>query len=440
MRAYVVALTFALLISSAQSQENWPQFRGSAQSAIETPNLPDVWSPTQNVAWQTEITGTGWSSPIVWGNRVFVTSVRNEGMKEPPRKGLYFGGDRPTPATNVNHWLVTALDFRSGKKLWEIQVQEGAPATSVHLKNTYASETPTTDGERVYAYFGNVGLFCLDTEGKVLWSKKLGEYKTRNGWGTASSPILHGDRLFIVNDNEEQSFVVALDKKTGEEAWRVPRDEKSNWSTPFIWQNDQRTELVTAGRGKVRSYDLDGKLLWEFGGMSSITIPTPFAQHGLLYICSGYVGDKVRPIFAVRPGASGDISLKENETQNKYIAWAQKTAGPYNPTPLVYGDYLYVLYDFGFLSCYDARTGKEVYGKQRLNTEGTSGFTASPWACHGKVFCLSEDGETFVVTAGPEFKLVGKNMLDEMCMASPAIVNEGLIIRTATKIYKLVNP
>jgi hypothetical protein len=186
----------------------------------------------------------------------------------------------------------------------------------------------------------------------------------------------------------------------------------------------------------VRSYDLNGKLVWELGGMSSIVIPTPFTQFGLLYLASGYVGDQRRPVFAVRPGAAGDITLKEGERSNQHIAWFQPQAGPYNPSPLVYGDHYYTLLDRGFFTCHDARTGKEIYGKQRLDP-AAGAFTASPWAYQGKIFCLSEDGETFVIQAGPEYQLIRKNSLDEMCMATPAIARDSLLIRTASKLYRI---
>jgi outer membrane protein assembly factor BamB len=432
-------LAFGLLtVTTVLAQNNWPQFRGEQSLGVaDNKNLPTTWSTNQNVAWKATVPGLGWSSPVVWGDKIFVTSVIKDGDVEPPKKGLYFGGERPTPSKDTHHWLVYCFDWQTGKKNWEKQVHEGSPSTSVHLKNTYASETPLTDGERVYAYFGNLGLFCLDMDGKELWSQKWGHFKTAHGWGTAASPVLHKDRLFIVNDNEEKSFLVALNKKTGEQLWRVERDEKSNWATPFVWKNDKRTELVVPGRTKVRSYDLDGKLLWEFNGMSSIVIPTPFAQSGLLYVCSGYVGDKTRPVFAIRPGATGDIALQEGETNNQYIAWYEKTGGPYNPSPLVYGDNFYVLFDFGFLNCRDASTGRQIYDKQRINPDGNSGFTASPWAYDNKIFCLSEDGDTFVFQAGPEYKLIGKNSLGEMCMATPAIARDSLIIRTASKLYRI---
>jgi outer membrane protein assembly factor BamB len=247
--------------------------------------------------------------------------------------------------------------------------------------------------------------------------------------------VLHKNRLYVVNDNEEKSFLVALDAATGKDIWRVERDEKSNWATPFVWENGQRTELITCGSKRVRAYDLNGKVLWDLGGMSSIAIPTPLARHGLLYVSSGYVLDKKQPIFAVRPGASGDISLKDDESSNANIAWCLKKAGPYNPSPLVYREHLYVLYDMGSLACFDARTGKQVYEKKRLGS--SAGFTASPWACAGKVYCLNEDGETYVVQAGAEFKQIGNNSLDEMCMATPAVLRGSLLIRTLTKLYRI---
>jgi outer membrane protein assembly factor BamB len=427
----------ALSFTSLAAAGEWPQFRGPQSTGIaaDDPSLPDSWSTTRGVVWKTDIPGSGWSSPVVWGDRIFVTSVISKVAAEIPKKGLYFGGNRDHVPGDEHRWMVYAIDWKTGKVLWEREVQRGAPHSSHHLKNTYASETPVTDGESVYAYFGNVGLFALDMDGKPLWSQRSGPFRTRYGWGTAASPVLYKGRIYLVNDNDEQSSLVALDKRTGKQIWRVERDEASNWSTPYIWENE-RTEIVTSGTRKVRSYDLDGKLLWELGGMSSIVIPTPFAQHGLLFLASGYVGDEVRPVYAVRPGAHGDISLKEGEASNEYVAWYQRQAGPYNPSPLVYGDLYYTLLDRGIMTCRDAHTGREIYGKQRIDPEA-SAFTASPWAYNGKIFALSEDGDTFVIHAGPEFKVIGKNSLEEMCMATPAIARGSLIIRTATKLYRI---
>jgi outer membrane protein assembly factor BamB len=434
MRVPLLLLFFTTLASSS---DQWPQFRGPQSTGVaDDPNLPDTWSSTRNVVWKTEIPGSGWSSPVVWGDRIFLTSVISTVAPEAPKKGLYFGGNREGIPADEHRWMVYAVDWKTAKIVWEREVHRGVPASAHHLKNTYASETPATDGERVYAYFGNLGLFVFDMEGKPVWSQPWGPFRTRYGWGTASSPVLYKDRIYVVNDNDDRSFLAALDKRTGKQIWRVERDEASNWSTPYIWENDRRTEIITSGTRKIRAYDLDGKVLWELGGMSSIVIPTPFSQHGLLFLASGYVNDTVRPVYAVKAGARGDINLKEGETNNEYIAWYQRQAGPYNPSPLVYGDYYYTLLDRGIFTCHDARTGREIYGKQRIDPEA-SAFTASPWASNGKIFALSEDGDTFVIQAGTEFKVLGKNALDEMCMATPAISRGSLIIRTATKLYRI---
>jgi len=430
-------VAFAVLgrSATAESADNWSQFRGPGSRGVaENPALPEVWSATKNVAWKTEIPGRGWSSPVAWGDRAFLTTVINEGESEEPKKGLYFGGNRARPKS-LHRWLAYCLDLKTGKVLWKRQVHKGAPETAIHLKSSYASETPVTDGARVYCYFGNLGVFCFDLEGKALWSKKIEPRRTRFGWGTAASPVLDEDRLYIVNDNEEDSYLLALDAETGREIWRTPRREKSNWSTPYIWKNKLRTEIVTPGTGKVRSYDLDGNLLWSLRGMSSITIATPYEHNGLLYISSGYVLDRKRPIYAIRPGATGDISLPQGTTTNKWIAWSQPMAAPYNPSTIVYRDRLYVLYDRGLLAAYDAATGKPVFRRQRIPKGGA--FTSSPWAYNGKLFCLNEDGVTSVFKAGDKFQLLHTNSLaeDDMCMATPALVGDRLLIRTAKRVY-----
>lgn len=436
---WVVLITGTLLASSTSAEVNWPQFRGTKASVVDDGILPTKWSTTENVAWVIDIPGRAWSSPIVWGDKIFITSAVGGTDAEDPKKGLYFGGNRDKPSERIHRWMIYCIDFNNGKILWEKLAHQDVPKHSLHIKNTYASETPVTDGLCVYAYFGNIGLYCYDFDGKQLWKKPFETFKIRYNWGTAASPVLYKDRLYIVNDNDEQSFLIALDTKTGKQIWRVERDEKSNWATPYIWENKQRTELITSGTGKVRSYDLDGKLLWELGGMSNIAIPTPFAEHGLLYITSGYVGDQKRPLFAIRPGAKSDISLSDDQNSNQYIAWCQKQGGPYNPTPIVYGDYMYVLYDRGMLSCYDARTGDEIYSREKF-ASGANAFTSSPWANDGRIFCLSEDGDTFVIQAGTKFKVLGTNKLDEMCMATPAAARGSLIIRTLSKLYRIRRP
>ena len=420
----------------ANRVEGWPQFRGPGSTGVaDSPGLPETWSTTQNVRWKTAIPGHGWSSPIAWGDRVFVTAVVPSGHVEAPKGGLYFGGERPAP--QVEHrWTVYAIDFTTGKIAWQHEAHRGIPTQARHLKNTYASETPVTDGQRVYVSFGNVGIFAYDFSGKVAWSLPVKARPTHSGWGTASSPVLHNGRLYVVNDNDGGSYLTAIDAATGKTIWLVERKEETNWSTPYIWQHKGRTEIVTTGKGLIRSYGLDGQQLWQLGPMSSIVIPTPFAKFDLLYATSGYVGDPVRPVYAIRPGASGDISLKPGETSNASIAWSLPQGGPYNPSPIVYGDYYYTLFDRGFLTCHDARTGKEIYTKVRLDP-AAGAFTSSPWAYNGKLFAMSEDGVTYVIEAGPQYKLLGRNSLDEFTMASPAIHRDSLIVRTASALYRI---
>jgi outer membrane protein assembly factor BamB len=437
LRCSLVLVFVWLFLPVATADDHWPQFRGpQSTGVVEDPALPDKWSATENVAWKAAIPGLGWSSPIVWGDRIFVTSVISAAEIETPKKGLYFGGNRLDVPKDEHRWMVYCVDWKTGKILWESEAFRGAPKTARHLKNSYASETPVTDGERLYAYFGNVGLFCYDLKGKQLWKQMFEPRPTRFGWGTAASPVVYKDRLYIVNDNDEKSFFAAYDKKTGQEIWKIEREVGSNWVTPYIWENKRRTEIIVPATKAVRAYDLSGKVLWEFKGMSTIVIPTPFSKFDLLYIASGYVGDQHRPVYAVRPGASGDISLKQGETSNEFIAWYLPQGGPYNPSPIIYGDYYYTLYDRGFFTAHDAKTGKLIYDKQRIDP-ASGAFTSSPWAYNGKIFCLSEDGDTFIIQAGAEYKLVGKNSLDEMCMATPAMARGSLIIRTASKLYRI---
>ena len=425
-----------ILVVPATAQDHWPQFRGvGAIGTSDNTDLPDQWSASRSVAWKKDLPGKGWSSPVVWGGRVFLSTVVSQQSAEEAKKGLYFGGDRSKVSTAVHQWKVICLQLKTGEVLWEQVPHKAVPSWPLHIKNSYASETPVTDGEHVYVYFGNVGVFCYDLEGQPVWSLPVQPHKVRNNWGTAASPVLHGEKLLIVNDNDERSYLHALDKRTGKELWRVERSEGSNWATPYVWTNSLRTEIITPGTGKTRSYDLDGKLLYEFGGGSSITIAAPYSQFGLLFVSSGYVLDQKKPLFAIRPGASGDISLEDEQTSNDYIAWCQPQAAPYNPATVIWGDLLYVLLDRGYVSCYEAKTGRLVYDKRRL-PRGRA-FTSSPWAYNGKIFCLNEYGTTYVVRAGRKFEILHQNSLaeDDMCMATPALVGDRLLIRTSERIY-----
>ncbi len=437
-RIFSVLLVLFLVMSvqSGSADDRWPQFRGpGARGVSDESGLPTRWTTTENVVWAADIPGFGWSSPIVWDGTVYLTTVVSSETVEAPLGGLYRGRETWRASEAEHRWLVYAFDVESGAVKWEREVHRGSPPRGHHLKNTLASETPVTDGESVYAYFGNVGLFSLDTNGVVQWSLPIEATDNRLGWGTAASPVLYRDRLYIVNDNDDQSYVSAISTETGAEAWRTERDEATNWSTPFIWEHESRTELVTTGTDKVRSYDLDGNILWELTGLSSITVPTPFSAFGMLFISSGYIGDQERPVFAIRPGASGDISLGDTETSNEFIVWSNEQAAPYNTSPLIYGDYYYTLLDRGFFTCHDARTGEEVYGRQRIDVGAA--FTSSPWAYDDKIFVLSEDGDTYVIQAGPEFEIIGRNPLNEFSLSTPAIAQNSLFIRTQSKLYRI---
>ena len=432
-------------VTGVVAQENWPQFRGETAGVIaDNPSLPDSWGPQENVAWELDVPGRGWSSPIVWGDHIFVlTSTSVTGPEVPIQpvenyRARSLGGTMTaafiTDLDEPLRWVLYDVDFQTGEVRWEQTLHASVPSLPTHQKSTFASETPVTDGQRVYVYLADIGLHAVNFDGTLAWSVEM-DWLPRREWGAASSPVLHDGVLYIVNDNEEESYVAAYEAESGSELWRTTRDEGSNWSTPFVWVNDVRTEIVTTGQNGVRSYGLNGELLWNLTGMSSLVIPTPFSDHGLLYINSGYVADQNRPVYAIRPGASGDITLAEGTNSNDYIVWSHPQLGSYNPSSLVYGDYHYTLLDRGILLCYDARTGREVYPRQRI-TAGTL-FTASPWAYNGKIFALSEDGDTFVIQAGAEFEVLGKNSLDEMTLSTPAVARNSVIIRTATKLYRI---
>ena len=317
-RALIVALGLMLLsLTGAAQTEQWPKFRGPNAGAIpDDPNLPDTWSETENVVWKTPIPGMGWSSPVVWDDHIFITSAVSEGEEEAPVTGLFDEHDH-IPAAAVNGFVVYDVEFKTGEIRWLRELRSEYPPLLRHIKNSYASETAVTDGERVYVYFGSIGLVAaLDMEGETVWTHDFGAFNTQVELGTGTSPVLYEDRLFVVNDNTTRSFMVAFGKRTGEKIWEIEREERGNWSTPVVWKNRVRTEIVTAGTGKVRSYDLDGNLLWELTGMSSLTIPSPVVEHGLVYISSGYPGGSLRPVYAIHPGASGDISIWSYEERN----------------------------------------------------------------------------------------------------------------------------
>ncbi len=449
--AFVLGLSTVVFVMGAATPvraQNWPQFRG-LQSGVapDDARLPDTWSTTENVVWKIDIPGRSWSSPVVWGDHAFVITAVNSRQPHQPLNpvstylarslGGPMSGAMISESTDEHRWTLYDIDVQTGKVRWERSIHAAVPQQPMHQKNSYASETPVTDGERVYVYLGYAGLFAFDMRGAPVWAKPMDAPKMRTGWGTAASPVLDNGRLYLVNDNEERSFIAAFDARTGAELWRTSREgEGSNWATPYIWKNDRRTEIVTTGSKRVRSYDTNGALLWELTGMTTIHAVTPIASHGLLFVSSGYFPDTPRPTYAIRPGASGDISLKAGETSNAFTAWSNPTLGSAYPSPIVVANQDHTLMDRGFLTANDPTTGKEIYGRQRIAVDSGT-FTASPWAYNGKIFAVSEDGDTFVMQAGPEFRLLGRNSLGEMTLASPAVAGGSLFIRTATKLYRI---
>lgn len=446
---------------------NWPRFRGPASNPVSAnPNLPVTWSKTENVEWVTDVPGAGWSSPVVWGNRIFFTAATSDKPMKQPSYGVDFSNeylaelrkqgitgeaankklyerDREMPGELVINLMLFCYDLETGKKLWERQMYTGQPLGGRHSKNSFASETPTTDGQHVYVYLTDYGLFAYDFEGKQTWTTPLKRHETTRDWGTGASAALYKDRLFVLNDNQEASFVAAFDTKTGKELWRTPRsvqpERKTGWSTPFVWENRLRTEIVTLGPTVAISYGLDGKELWRINRQGGYAIQSPFAWNDMVFITSGAGGEDNRPIVAVRAGGSGDITPPATETSNEHIVWFDKRAGgTYLPTPVIYNNAMFVVNDKGIFTRLKPQTGERVY-QARVATTPTT-FTSSLWAYNGHIFALSEEGDTFVIdAASDEYKLVRVNSLDDFSMASPAIVGDRLLIRTQHKLWSIRN-
>lgn len=460
------SLAATMAVAAPKPEDTWPGFRGREMSGIATANtVPERWSATDHVKWAVPIAGHGWSSPIVWGDTIFLTSAISSGTFKKPTPGLYGNeyiaemqsqgvsddeiGKRAqardnelTSEANEIRYMVYALDATTGKVRWEREAIKMKPFGGRHRKNTYASETPFTDGERLYVSFGmNVGLFVYSLDGTLLWKKQWTPKPIYLDFGTASSPVVHNGRVFLLQDNEEQPSIAALDATTGAELWRTPRagsgfPVKSSWMTPFVWKNALRTEVVTTGQGSIVSYDLDGKELWR---ITRMTMPTasPFAADGLLYVGTGSQGDANRPFYAIKPGASGDITLKPNENSNQFIAWWHPRAAGYTPSALVHNGRAFLVHDTGILTVCDARTGQQLY-KVRVGGGGQT-FSASPIGVGSNVLLLTEEGTTFVLDSGPQYKEIARNDLGEMALASPAVAGNALYIRTETKLYKIAN-
>ena len=436
MMRRMLPMVLAVAACVSVSAQNWPSFRGPQASGVaDGAPVPVTWnvSTSQNVAWKTPVDGLAVSSPIVWGNRVFVSTAVSSDPSAGIRTGLY-GDVQPAADVSKHSWRLIALDKRTGKVVWNRVASEGTPKTKRHPKSSQASPTPVTDGTRVIVSFGSEGLYAYDFDGKLLWKRDLGVlnagwfYDPDYEWGFGSSPIIWKNLVIVQCDVQKDSFVAAFDVATGRPVWRTSREEIPSWSTPAIFEANGRAELVTQATKFTRGYDpATGKELWRLSGNSEIAIPTPIIGPNLVIVANGYT--PVQPIFAIKPGATGDITPKAGQTQSEFVAWSINRGGPYIPTPVIYRDQLYVLGINGVLTAYDVRTGQRVY-QQRVGGGGS--FSASPVAADGRLYLSSEDGDVFVVKAGPTYELLATNAVGEVVMATPAI-SDGLIIIRGVK-------
>jgi outer membrane protein assembly factor BamB len=434
----VAAWLIAPLATAAETPRAgvWSQFRGQAASGVaDGAHLPDAWSAAggKGISWKTPIPGLAHSSPIVWGDRVFVTTAISSRKDATFKPGLYGDGTASEDVT-VHKWQVLSLDRSSGKLLWASTAYEGAPREKRHIKATYANATPATDGRYVVAFFGSQGLYAFDFAGKLVWKRDLGRldagaYDSPDyEWGTASSPIIHNDLVIVQCDQQKGSFLTALRLKDGQTAWNTPREELPSWATPTVYPGHagMPAEIVTNAPNFIRGYDPEtGKELWRLGRSSNITAPTPIFDRDLIVVASGR--RPTAPIFVLKAGARGDITLPEGALSGGHVVWTREKAGSYMPTPLIYEGHLYVLKNQGILNCYDLRSGELKY-EQRLPGV-TSGFSASPVAADGKLYLPSEDGDIFVVKAGPKYELIGTNPMGQPLMATPAISGGLLLVR-----------
>jgi outer membrane protein assembly factor BamB len=446
MRLCLVCLLLFLFVpTAAQKQsgkDHWPSFRGHHAAGVsDGQNLPEAWDGEKGTAikWKATIPGLAHSSPIVWDDGVFVTTAISSRGAAKFKPGLY-GDGAASDDRSVHQWKVYCFDKKNGKIVWEQKALEGVPLDKRHIKSTYASPTPATDGRYVVAFFGSQGLYAFDMKGRLAWKKDLGRmdmgaYDVPDyEWGPASSPIIYKDSAIVQVDQQKGSFLIAVNIKNGETIWKTERDELPSWGTPTIYPGKDRVELITNASNFIRSYDPEtGKELWRLGGSSKITAPTPIFANDLIVVTSGRRPE--RPIFVIRAGASGEITLKEGETSNKSIVWAKRGVGSYMPTPLIYQGLLYVLRNEGIFSCYDLATGEEKY-TERIPHQG-SGFSGSPVAADGRIYLPSEDGDIFVVKAGAKFELLGKNSVGQLLMSTPAISGGMMFVRAERELFAI---
>lgn len=441
------------LADRAVSDVNWPRFRGTgARGIADGQNPPIKWDAVshENVLWSTEIAGLGHSSPVVFGDRVYVTTAISQAGDFSIKPGQYGGVDSVDDESEHVFELI-CLDKQDGHVIWRQEANRGKPQVKRHLKSTHANCSVATDGKYVVAFFAGEGLYCYSIDGDLIWSKDLGVldsgwfYDKSYQWGFAASPIIFEGNVIVQCDIQEDSFVAAFALDDGSEVWKTMRDEIPGWSTPTVVSSPRGPMLLTHGTGFARGYDArTGEEWWRFGKHSEIVVPTPFVAHDLIFISSGY--SPIQPVIAIKLTAEGDITLPEGEDASEHVAWYRSKGGPYMPTPLVYGDYLYLCSNSGIVTCMQATTGKRVY-RERLSKgleqleepveglEGSTSMVGSPVAADGCLYFPCEEGFVFVVKAGPEFKMLACNPIGENLLTTPAISQGVMFIRGVRHLF-----
>ena len=412
---------------------NWAQWRGPYETGVAPQGNPPVeWSETSHVKWKSEIPGIGHATPIIWGDQIILLSaVQTDRRAEPEDPGQnQEGQDWMNPKTTdfIHRFEVISVDRTTGRILWQTTVREEVPFAATHEFGSWASNSPVTDGEHIYAYFGSHGLYCLNFQGDILWERDLGRMEKRMNFGEGSSPVLYGNKLFVLRDHEGQSNLLALDKGSGETLWKVDREEISSWSSPLVVEFGGSTQLVTSASGLIRSYDPEtGKVLWSCGGMTSNVIPSPVYADGIVYLMSGYRGNAILAIDLSK--ASGDI------TGSDAIVWKyEENTTPYTPCPVLMDGKLWFLKaNNGYLTCLDAKDGTAYYANERL--EGIRNIFTSPVAVAGRLYIVGTNGVTYVVKTGQEFQILAENTLEDSFYASPVILGDDLFIRGVQALY-----
>lgn len=426
--------TFLGITKLDAADTQWPQFRGSRARGVDAAKaLPTDWNieTGKNVAWRTAIPGMAHSAPVVWEDKIYVTTAVGPG-KSDLRVGLY-GDIQPVDEQDSHAWRLLAIDKKSGKILWDKLGHESVPKVKRHPKATHNNCTPATDGDRIAAIFGSEGLFCFDINGEQLWKRELGPmdsgfFAVKSAqWGFASSPVIHDGKVIVQCDVQTNSFIAVFDLKDGRELWRTARTDVPTWSTPTVAKVGDATHILVNGWHHTGAYDFaTGKEIWKLDGGGDIPVPTPIVGDGLAYFTSAH--GRFRPMMAIHLDAKGDITPEEFGKTNAAIAWIHPREGNYMQTPILVGERLYGCSDSGVLTCFDAATGAIQYN-ERLSSRG-QGFTASPVSDGKHLYFPSETGNVFVVEAGPKFNIVATNSMDEICMAAPAISDGSLYFRT----------